>query len=115
MATSGASCVLSQAELNGIVRRHPDTVPVFVLRAPKTDPSFPHLPKVKFLVPRSLTLGMFSYVIRRHMILPPEKAIFLFINNTLETSSALMSDLYARYKSADGALRIVYTSESTFG
>jgi GABA(A) receptor-associated protein len=49
------------------------------------------------------------------MILPPEKAIFLFINNTLETSSALMSDLYARYKSADGALRIVYTSESTFG
>lgn len=95
--------------------RHPDKIPVFVLRAPKTDPSFPHLPKSKFLVPRSITLGMFSYVVRKHMTLPPEKALFLFVNNSLETSSILMSELYARYRSDDGALRLIYTSESTFG
>jgi GABA(A) receptor-associated protein len=49
------------------------------------------------------------------MVLPPEKALFLFVDNNLEVSTALMSELYARYKSADGALRIIYTSESTFG
>ena len=98
-----------------VVSRHPDKIPVFVLRAPKTDPSFPSLIKPKFLVPKDLTLGMFSYVIRKHMTLPPEKALFLFVNNCLEPSSTLLSDLYARHKSPDGALRIVYTSEATFG
>ena len=115
MATPGEPLVLTPKALQTLKSNHPDKIPVFVLRAPKTDPSFPHLPKAKFLVPRSITLGMFSYVIRKHMTLPPEKAMFLFVNNTLETSGVLMSELYARYKSEDGALRIVYTSESTFG
>ena len=86
-----------------------------MLRAPGCDPDFPALPKSKFLVPKDLTLGMFSYVVRKHLTLAPEKAIFFFIANTLPTTSSLMSELYAAYKSDDGALRIMYTSESTFG
>lgn len=58
---------------------------------------------------------MFSYVIRKQMTLEPEKALFLFVENTLVPSSALMGELYARYKSEDNALRIMYMSESTFG
>ena len=115
MATPDLPFALTSKVRDALKSKHPDKIPVFVLRAPKTDPSFPHLPKAKFLVPRSITLGMFSYVIRKHMTLPPEKAMFLFVNNTLETSGVLMTELYARYKSEDGALRIVYTSESTFG
>ena len=86
-----------------------------MLRGSKIDPSFPHLTKNKFLVPKSLTLGMFSYVVRKHLTLPPEKALFLFIGDTLPTTGTLVSELYARYKSDDGALRVVYMSESAFG
>jgi GABA(A) receptor-associated protein len=115
MATSEASLALRPQDVSGILARHPDKVPIFVLRSPKADPTFPTLPKAKFMVPKSITLGMFSYVIRKHMVLPPEKALFLFIDNSLEPSSVLISDLYARHKSPDGALRIIYTSESVFG
>jgi GABA(A) receptor-associated protein len=95
--------------------RHPDRIPVIMIRSPKIDPSFPPLEKVKYLVPRSITLGMFSYVIRKQMTLPPEKALFLFVENTLVPSSALMGELYGRFRSDDQALRIMYMSESTFG
>ena len=86
-----------------------------MIRARGADPSFPTLARQKFLVPKDLTLGMFSYVIRKHLTLPPEKALFLFIENYLPTTGSLMSELYAQHKSDDGALRIIYTSESVFG
>jgi GABA(A) receptor-associated protein len=49
------------------------------------------------------------------MTLPPEKALFVFVNNTLPTSSTFLSELYTNHKSQDGALRMTYTSENTFG
>jgi GABA(A) receptor-associated protein len=49
------------------------------------------------------------------MELPPEKALFLFVGDSLPVTGAMMSELYERYKSPDGALRIIYTSESAFG
>ena len=46
---------------------------------------------------------------------PFEKALFVFVDNTLPTSSTLLSELYANHKSQDVALRMTYTSENTFG
>jgi GABA(A) receptor-associated protein len=106
---------LSTKDVERLRVKYPERVPVIMIRSPKIDPSFPPLERAKYLVPRSLTLGMFSYVVRKHMTLPPEKALFLFVENFLVPSTALMGDLHARFKSADEGLRIVYMSEATFG
>jgi hypothetical protein len=54
---------------------------VIVEKAPKTDA--PDIDKKKYLVPSDITVGKFVFEIRKHMTLAPEKAIFLFVNNTL--------------------------------
>lgn len=106
---------LSPSELTKIQTKWPGRIPVFVLRSRSASPDLPVLPRQKFVVPRSLTLGQFMYVVRKHLTIPPEQALFLFIGNTLPTTNTMMFELYDRYKSPDGALRIIYTSESTFG
>ncbi|GMM39233.1 hypothetical protein FOG51_03565 [Hanseniaspora uvarum] len=76
----------------------------------------PALDKRKYLVPQSLTIGQFVYIIRKRIDLPPERAIFVFVNNgILPNTSSLMSQLYLEYKDADGFLYINYAGENTFG
>jgi GABA(A) receptor-associated protein len=106
---------LSPEEFHRLSRNFPDRIPVFVLRAKGCAPDVPHLPKKKFIVPKSLNVGQFVYIIRRQLSMPPEMAMFLFAANTLPTTGTLMVELYQQYKSEDGALRVVYTSESVFG
>lgn len=105
---------LSATARDHITKTYPDRVPVFVRRGDSCK-DLPELKKQKFLVPRELTVGQFLFIVRRQLTLPPEKALFLFINNTLPTTSTLMGELYGPHKSSDGALRMVYMSESTFG
>eukprot|EP01121_Diplochlamys_sp_Union-15-3_P019896 TRINITY_DN7602_c0_g1_i2.p1 TRINITY_DN7602_c0_g1~~TRINITY_DN7602_c0_g1_i2.p1 ORF type:complete len:138 (-),score=38.21 TRINITY_DN7602_c0_g1_i2:49-414(-) len=91
-----------------------DRLPVIVEKAPKSDA--PEIDKKKFLVPQDITVGKFVYEIRKHMTtLSPEKAIFLFVNDSLPPSSAVMSQVYERYKDEDGFLYITYSGENTFG
>lgn len=107
--------VLSSAEYENMTRRWPDRIPVIVTRHSKAATDVPDLPKRKFIVPRDLTIGQFLYVIRKHIQLPPEKAIFLFIGDILPNGVATIAELYHQYKSPDKALHVIYTSESTFG
>jgi GABA(A) receptor-associated protein len=37
----------------------------------------------RYLVPADLTVGQFVYVVRKRIKLSPEKAIFIFVKNTL--------------------------------
>ncbi|NDE17402.1 hypothetical protein EBZ80_20970 [bacterium] len=106
---------LAHGECESILAKFPGRLPVFVLRGRGIDPTIPNLPKTKFLVPRDLTFGQFNYVVRRQLNLAPDKALFLFCNNTLLLGSQLMSEVYAAHKGPDGALRVIYMSESTFG
>jgi GABA(A) receptor-associated protein len=106
---------LKDGELDYIKQKYPDKVPVFVTKANINDNDIPNLPKNKFLVSRSLTVGNFIYIIRRNIKLPPEKAMFLFVGNTLPTTSSTINEIYGLYKGEDGTLRMTYTSESTFG
>lgn len=106
---------LTPSEFERIHRKWPERIPVIVLRSPSAAPDLPTLAKKKFIVPKSLTLGQFIYVVRKQIELPPEKALFLFIDDTLPVACAMMSELYERHKSPDGALHVIYTSESTFG
>jgi len=96
-----------------IKSKYPDRIPVIVEKAPKSDA--PDIDKKKYLVPSDITVGKFVYEIRKHMKLSSEKAIFLFVNNTLPPTAALVSTIYERYKDEDGFLYITYSGENTFG
>ena len=67
------------------------------------------------MCPGDLSLANFMYVIRKRMKLEPEKAIYLFINEKLCPTSALLSQIYDENKDEDGFLYIKYDGESTFG
>ena len=82
-------------------------------RANKT--SIPNIDKKKYLVPADLTVGQFVYVIRKRIELPPEKAIFIFVNNQMPPTASMMSTIYEEQKSKDGFLYITYSGENTFG
>lgn len=70
---------------------------------------------IKYLVPRDLTMGQFLYIIRRRLHISPEKAIFLFVKNTIPSTTSLINEVYERYKDDDGYLYISYSQENTFG
>lgn len=89
-------------------------IPVIVERGSKTD--IPQIDKIKYLVPSDLTIGQFMYIIKKRLILPSDKALFLFVNgSTLPSISSYFSQLYAAHKDEDGFLYLVYSGESTFG
>lgn len=75
----------------------------------------PDIDKKKYLVPADLTVGQFIYVIRKRIKLPPERAIFLFVDNMIPSTSSLMSVVYEVQKDEDGFLYITYSGENTFG
>ena len=68
-----------------------------------------------YLVPCDLTVGQFVYVIRKRIELPPEKAIFIFVNNRLPPTASLMSEISQEEKNEDGFLYVTYSGENTFG
>jgi GABA(A) receptor-associated protein len=71
--------------------------------------------KKKYLVPADLTVGQFVYVIRKRIKLSPEKAIFIFVDEVLPPTAALMSSIYEEHKDEDGFLYITYAAHHFFG
>lgn len=69
--------------------------------------------KKKYLVPADLTVGQFVYVIRKRIKLSPEKAIFIFVDEVLPPTAALMSSIYEEHKDEDGFLYITYVLHPT--
>lgn len=102
-----------QKEASKIREKYPGRIPVIIEKVAKSD--VPDIDKNKYLVPCDLTLGQFVYVIRRRLSLSPEKALFIFVNNTLVTTGTLMREIYGNYASEDGFLYMHYAGESTFG
>jgi GABA(A) receptor-associated protein len=101
-------------ESSRIMRKYPDRLPIIVARA-KTCHDVPMINKKKYLVPNCLTVGQFLYVIRRKIILPSEKALFLFINGVLPPTAKSLGEIYDEYKDSDGFLYVTYDGENTFG
>ena len=98
---------------NDLRDKYPDRIPVIVNKSKHCDLN--DIDKFKYLVPDNYTVGQFVYVIRKRIVLPKEKAIFVFIENVLPPTSALMSEMYDKYKDKDGFLYITYSGENTFG
>mmetsp|Transcript_3992 Transcript_3992/g.6103 ORF Transcript_3992/g.6103 Transcript_3992/m.6103 type:complete len:150 (-) Transcript_3992:176-625(-) len=78
-----------KAEADKIRSKYPDRIPVICEKAKKSD--IVDIDKKKYLVPADLTVGQFVYVIRKRIKLTPEKAIFIFVNNTLPPTGKLYS------------------------
>ncbi|XP_042946329.1 autophagy-related protein 8C-like isoform X1 [Carya illinoinensis] len=101
------------AEAARIREKYPDRVPVIVEKAERSD--IPDIDKKKYLVPADLTIGQFVYVVRKRIKLSAEKAIFVFVKNTLPPTASLMSAIYEENKDEDGFLYMTYSGENTFG
>ena len=99
-------------ESDRILAKYPYRVPVICERITRR---INELDRKKYLCPGDLSLANFMYVIRKRMKLEPEKAIYLFINDKLCPTSALLSQIYDENKDEDGFLYIKYDGESTFG
>ncbi|CAM9711497.1 unnamed protein product [Ectocarpus sp. 12 AP-2014] len=102
-----------KSEAERIRAKYPDRIPVICEKADRSD--IPDIDKKKYLVPADLSTGQFIYVIRKRIKLDPEKAIFIFVNDTIPQTSALMSQVYEHQKDEDGFLYITYSGENTFG
>ncbi|EHA8587211.1 putative Autophagy-related protein 8C [Cocos nucifera] len=102
-----------QAEAARIREKYPDRIPVIVEKAERSD--IPDIDKKKYLVPADLTVGQFVYVVRKRIKLSAEKAIFIFVKNTLPPTAAMMSAIYEENKDEDGFLYMTYSGENTFG
>ncbi|KAK1391853.1 Autophagy-related protein 8C [Heracleum sosnowskyi] len=103
----------NQAEAKRIRDEFPGRIPVIVERAKKTD--VPDIVKKKYLVRGDTTVGEFVFVVRRKIELSADKAIFIFVKNTLPPTAALMSAIYEEHKDEDGFLYMTYSGENTFG
>eukprot|EP00924_Labyrinthula_sp_SR-Ha-C_P007570 snap_masked-scaffold_42-processed-gene-0.11-mRNA-1 protein AED:0.09 eAED:0.09 QI:0/-1/0/1/-1/1/1/0/118 len=100
-------------EAERIRQKYPDRIPVICEKDTRSE--IVDIDKKKYLVPQDLTVGQFVYIIRKRIKLSPEKAIYLFINNVLPPTAALMSTIYDEQKDEDGFLYITYSGEGTFG
>jgi len=103
-----------QTESERIRQKYPERVPVICERADRSQ-SVVDIDKKKYLVPSDLTVGQFMFVIRKRLKLPPEQAIFLFVNGTIPPTGALMNQIYDEHRDVDGFLYITYSGENTFG
>ncbi|KAI3792316.1 hypothetical protein L2E82_06191 [Cichorium intybus] len=102
-----------RAEAARIREKYPDRIPVIVEKGERSD--VPNIDKKKYLVPADLTVGQFVYVIRKRIKLSAEKAIFIFVDNALPPTGAIMSAIYEEKKDDDGFLYVTYSGENTFG
>lgn len=100
-------------EAERIRTKYNDRIPVICEKVDKSD--IEDIDKKKYLVPADLTVGQFVYVIRKRIKLAPEKAIFIFVDEILPPTAALMSTIYEEHKDEDGFLYVSYSGENTFG
>jgi len=101
-------------DANRIKEKFPDRIPI-IIDLHKSSSSLPPLDKRKYLVTNDLTVGQFIYILRKRMKLASEKAIFLFVKDTIPPTSALISEIYKSYMANDNFLYFTLSGESVYG
>jgi GABA(A) receptor-associated protein len=97
-----------------ILEKYPDRVPL-IIQPSKSDRDIYPIDKSKYITPRELTLLQLQQIIRKRIHFPPEKALFMFINNKIYPITSMIGTIYDANKDADGFLYVSYCQESTFG
>jgi hypothetical protein len=76
----------------------------------------PLLKKIKFLLPKEMTIYEFIIVICKQLNITNEQSITLFVNGfIIMKNNSVLLDVYNKYKNADGFLYFIYNIENTFG
>ena len=95
-----------------LLQKNPLKVPI-VIQVSKQAQSLLDIPKNKYLVPGTMTLGNLIQMLRTRFAIKETQALFFFIDNRLHTPGTLMSDL--QKSSEDGFVVIDLMLENTFG
>ena len=105
------------SEIELIMSKYPDRVPVYVRKAPNAKDDINDIEKHKYLIPVDMTLGNFLCVVRKHVKLSPTQAIFILISkkNILVPTSSMFGEIYNQHVDEDKMLHLDYTGENTFG
>ena len=86
---------------NNIMNKYPTRIPIIF---ESNDRSIPKLRRKKYLVERNFTLGNLMYIIRQHLELTPDIAIYLLIGTKLFPASELLGIIYDENADNDGFL-----------
>jgi len=101
-----------RSESSKILDRYPDRIPVIIIKGSKETPD---IDRSKYLVQYDMTISEFMTIIRKHINIKKDQALFLMINDTIPKQSDILSSIYKENKDPDGLLYITYIVESTFG
>ena len=93
-------------------KKYPNKTPIIVNRAAGC--KLNELPKNKFLVFNSMTLGEFQLIIRKYLKLNSNESLIFFINKCLIPNTDLLSKIQETHH-RNNFLIIEYSSENTFG
>ena len=105
---------MEQKEINILKVKYPDKIPIIVNKA-KND-TIDQVVKNKFLVPKYITTGQFTYILRKRLELQEHTALFILFNNKLMPSNKCIDEIYnEQMDKTDGFLYVCYTNENTFG
>lgn len=103
-----------QTESRKIHEKFPDRIACIIECSRRSD--LPALNKVKYLVPKDLTVSQFIHVIRKHIKIDRAEAIFLFMaDGVMCTGCVTIEQAYELHHDEDGFLYIQYSKETTFG
>lgn len=100
-------------ESKTIVAKYPGRIPIIVEKY--TDCELPDIDKMKYLVPKDMTISQFMFIMRKRIKLEPSQSLFVTVNSVLVNSNSTICEIYDDNKDDDGFLYVVYTSENTFG
>lgn len=98
-----------------IMNKYTNCIPVICQRSTFASVECPYINKNKYLVPMTMTIGQFIFVIRKRLKMSSEKGLFLYINNHIPSSSRTFSEIYNIHKDGDYFLYITYSFENMFG
>ena len=102
-----------KADSDRLLAKYPDRCCIIVGKNDGSD--VPDIDRHKYLVPKSLTIGQFMFVIRKKITCNEDKAIFMFIDNTLPSNISTVGLVYDEHKNEDGFMYVIYSGENTFG
>ncbi len=102
-----------QNEAIRMLDKHPDRVPLIIEK--QAGSKLPDIDRRKWLVPRDMTFGAWTTVLRRRISLSPTEGLFIFVGNTVPTGSATLGELYEAHKEMTGLLLMTYATQNTFG
>jgi GABA(A) receptor-associated protein len=104
---------LTLEKVSALVKKYPTRVPVHI--NPASNDIFTADARFNFLPEKDMPLGQFQMQIRSQIALAPQEAIFLFVENTIPSSSQTMSMIHSAFKDDIGVLNILVSKEETFG